>query len=108
MNEIEAIAYFEKLIKYFEDKEGEPYWSEVHNSMSRQMITVALEAMREQAERSKGCVWCKEGNKVFHDGQHFHMFCSYCGKRLEVESIDAGTIGGEMVQRALKKLEVKP
>jgi hypothetical protein len=43
---------------------------------------IALAALREKAERSKGCVWCKENNKVFHDGQHFHMFCSYCGKRL--------------------------
>ncbi len=42
-------------------------------------------ALREKLERSKGCVWCNENNKVFHDGQHFHLFCSYCGKRLEVE-----------------------
>ena len=49
-------------------------------------ITVAqIAALREQAERQRGCVWCKEDNKVFHDGQHYHMFCSYCGKRLEVE-----------------------
>jgi len=46
---------------------------------------LAIAALREKAERSKGCVWCKENNKVFHDGQHFNMFCSYCGKRLEVE-----------------------
>ena len=43
------------------------------------------EALREKQEREKGCVWCNENNKVFHDGQHFHLFCSYCGKRLEVE-----------------------
>jgi hypothetical protein len=46
---------------------------------------LAVEALEEKAERDKGCVWCKEDNKVFHDGQHFHMFCSYCGKRLEVK-----------------------
>ena len=52
-----------------------------------QVISLALEALKEKQERQKGCVWCKENNKVFHDGQHFHVFCSYCGKRLEVEHI---------------------
>jgi hypothetical protein len=37
---------------------------------------------KSKTERSKGCVWCEEDNKVFHDGQHFHFFCSYCGRRL--------------------------
>jgi ribosomal protein L24E len=46
-------------------------------------LATALTALREKLERSKGCVWCKEDSKVFHDGQHFHFFCSYCGKRLE-------------------------
>ena len=46
-------------------------------------IKSAIAALREKAER-EGCVWCKEDNKIFHDGQHFHFFCSYCGKRLEV------------------------
>ena len=48
-------------------------------------LAVIVEALREKREREKGCVWCNENNKVFHDGQHFHLFCSYCGKRLEVE-----------------------
>lgn len=56
-------------------------YAQKHN----QVISLAVEALKEKAERSKGCVWCKENNKVFHDGKHFHMFCSYCGKRLEVE-----------------------
>ena len=42
----------------------------------------AITALREQAERNKGCVWCKEDNKVTHNGEHFCFFCSYCGKRL--------------------------
>ena len=46
---------------------------------------IILTALCEKQEREKGCVWCKEDNKVFHDGQHFNMFCSYCGKRLEVK-----------------------
>ena len=50
-----------------------------------QVISLAVEALKEKAERSKGCVWCNENNKVYHDGQHFHFFCSYCGKRLEEE-----------------------
>lgn len=48
--------------------------------------TMAIAALREQAERSKGCVWCKSDSKVTHNGEHFCFFCSYCGKRLEVES----------------------
>jgi len=51
-------------------------------------IEVAIQALKEKQERQKGCVWCNENNKVFHDGKHFHMFCSYCGKRLEVKQND--------------------
>ena len=36
-------------------------------------------------EGSSGCVWCKSDNKVTHNGEHFCFFCSYCGRRLEVE-----------------------
>lgn len=54
-------------------------------AINKDVETIILEALREKAEREKGCVWCKENNKVFHDGQHFHMFCSYCGRRLEVK-----------------------
>lgn len=53
---------------------------------SNDMFNLALTALREKAEREKGCVWCNENNKVYHDGQHFHFFCSYCGKRLEVHN----------------------
>lgn len=56
-------------------------YAQKHN----QVIRLAIEALKEKQGRQKGCVWCKENNKVFHDGQHFHMFCSYCGKRLEVK-----------------------
>jgi hypothetical protein len=48
-------------------------------------LKVAIEALREQTERSKGCVWCKSDSQVTHNGEHFCFFCSYCGKRLEVE-----------------------
>lgn len=52
---------------------------------SNDMFNLALTALSEKAERSKGCVWCKSDNKVTHNGEHFCFFCSYCGKRLEVE-----------------------
>lgn len=51
----------------------------------RETMMLAAEALREQAERSKGCVWCKSDSQVTHNGEHFCFFCSYCGKRLEVE-----------------------
>ena len=75
MNEIErALATLQDLLD-----------NSIFTSRIDFALEVAIEALREQAERSRGCVWCKENNKVFHDGQHFHLFCSYCGKRLEVE-----------------------
>ena len=75
MNEIEkAITYFEALLERLGNGDSD-----------NAVCATALTALREQAEREKGCVWCNENNKVYHDGQHFHFFCSYCGKRLEVE-----------------------
>ena len=59
--------------------------NEIERLKSIDVNGAIAQALREQAEREKGCVWCKEDNKVFHDGTHFHFFCSYCGKRLEVE-----------------------
>ena len=59
MNEIVAVEYFESLIKRFEDKPDETYWGKAHNATSRDAISTALAALREQAERSSGCVWCK-------------------------------------------------
>lgn len=66
----QVVAYKEPFGKYYSEKPR---------------IEIEVETLREKQERDKGCVWCKEDNKVFHDGQHFHFFCSYCGKRLEVE-----------------------
>ena len=75
MNEIErALATLQDLLD-----------NSIFTSRIDFALEVAIESLREQAERSKGCVWCNENNKVYHDGQHFHFFCSYCGKRLEVE-----------------------
>ncbi len=75
MNEIErAIEYLEPISK--------------HPTMTGaycEHLKVAIEALREQAERSKVCVWCKSDSQVTHNGEHFCFFCSYCGKRLEVE-----------------------
>jgi hypothetical protein len=110
MNETtEAIAYFEDAIRESDEIIKECSLAlQAELNEQKEHFVVGVEALREQAERSKGCVWCKSDSQVTHNGEHFCFFCSYCGKRLEVESIDAGTIGGEMVQRALKKLEVKP
>ena len=72
----DAIKHFEGLQKRYTTQ---------HNGTQCEFVKTALSALREAEQRKKGCVWCKEDNKVFHDGQHFHFFCSYCGKRLEVE-----------------------
>ena len=62
-------------------------WVDKNGEGSDTMLAfnMAMEALREQAERSKGCVWCKSDSQVTHNGEHFCFFCSYCGKRLEVE-----------------------
>jgi hypothetical protein len=48
-----------------------------------QVISLAIEALKEKQERQKGCVWCKEDGKKSHTGKHFRFYCDYCGKELE-------------------------
>ncbi len=72
----------EKSIEYFE---------RAHETMARHGHTAPLEeinalaALYEKKKRQSGCVWCKENGMVTHNGQHYELFCSYCGRRLEVE-----------------------
>ena len=87
MTEIEqAIKYWEKFKQ--ESVEMIAKGKDRNDILAKQvpMCDIALAALREQAERSKGCVWCRDDNQVTHNGEHFCFFCSYCGKRLEVES----------------------
>ena len=60
-------------------------YADVRWGGSNDMFNLALTALSEKAEREKGCAWCKSDSKVTHNGEHFCFFCSYCGKRLEVE-----------------------
>ena len=86
MSEIERAANptIEEAIKYLE---GMIFTQDFHPSTLRAKAvnTMAIEALREKAERSRGCVWCKSDSQVTHNGEHFCFFCRYCGKRLEVE-----------------------
>jgi hypothetical protein len=82
MNEIEAISVLETRIKY---PNSDTYGGMCEAEYQQEAVVLAIEALREQAERSKGCVWCKSDSQVTHNGEHFCFFCSYCGKRLEVE-----------------------
>lgn len=87
MNEIErAIKHFEGLQKRYATQ---------HNGKHCDLVATALDALREQAERSKGCEYC---NSRFGIASH-HIneaglqagtkrvanYCPNCGKRLEVE-----------------------
>lgn len=77
MNEIyKAIEHFERLQKRYTTQ---------HNGKHCELVKTALAALREKAERENGCVLCKSDSQVTHNGEHFCFFCSYCGKRLEVE-----------------------
>jgi len=75
------------------------------------VCATALAAPREQAERSRGCEYCDDNFKFWQtqiSGEFPNVrFCPMCGRRLEAESINAGTIGGEIVQWALRELEVR-
>jgi predicted amidophosphoribosyltransferase len=47
-----------------------------------QAAHVALAALREKAEREKGCAFCNTGaHRILQNA----LYCPRCGKRLEVE-----------------------
>ena len=87
MNEIEAIEYFESLIKRFEDKPDETYWGKAHNATTRDAISTALTALREKAEISKGCEYCDDNFEFWQtqiSGELPNVcFCPMCGKKIE-------------------------
>ena len=82
MNEIEAISVLETRIKY---PNSDTYDGMCEAEYQQEAVVLAIAALREKAERSKWCVWCKSDSQVTHNGEHFCFFCSYCGKRLEEE-----------------------
>ena len=85
MNEIEAISVLETRIKY---PNSDTYGDMCESEYQQEAVDIAREALREQAERSKGCEYCKP---LFTGGTNARLldsnavFCSRCGKRLEVE-----------------------
>ena len=94
MNNSETIKYFESLLKRFEDKPDDTYWGKVHNATSREALSAALSALREQAEREKGCEYCNSAlAPLYKISTNWHpsfalfepAVCPVCGKRLEVE-----------------------
>ena len=100
MNEIEkAITYFEALLERLGNGDSD-----------NAVCATALTALREQAERSKGCEYCLQGEdlaygldsmqrtgRIYIDGNLLTAdlysesmavavcYCPICGKRLEVE-----------------------
>ena len=95
MNEIyKTIEHFEHLQKRYTTQ---------HNGKHCELVKTALAALREKAEREKGCEWCidmgdfdrfehyridREGNAEVHAHMvlaNLSRFCPMCGKRLEVE-----------------------
>ena len=62
-----------------------PYTGVEYCDKEYKAVQIAIAALREQAERIKGCLFGKSDSQVTHNGEHFCFFCSYCGKRLEVE-----------------------
>ena len=94
MDKIElAICSLEMLraLMLFDPLTGEDISLDSLNRDNRELYdsaAVAITALTEQAERSKGCVWCKSDSQVTHNGEHFCFFCSYCGKRLDNQYCD--------------------
>ena len=58
-----------------------------HSDAEFLALEAAKEALREQAERSKGCVSCDGGfgDNTVEFKKLGYTTCPYCGKRLEVE-----------------------
>ena len=81
MNEIyKAIEHFEHLQKRYATQ---------HNGKHCELVKTALAALREQAEREKGCEYCDDNFKFWQtqiSGELPNVrYCPMCGKRLEVE-----------------------
>jgi hypothetical protein len=83
MNEIE------RAIKDFKDFKQAGY---THSELpSSWHIELALAALREKAEREKGCDWCQQKHNRYLFTQiadlnaETPIACPWCGKRLEVE-----------------------
>lgn len=98
MNEIEAISVLETRIKY---PNSDTYGGMCEAGYQQEAVVLAIEALREQAERAKGCAHCNDTRctTCCHFGwspeickrcenQDIYKprpFCQFCGKRLEVE-----------------------
>ena len=81
----EQISALKKGYSLLEKSDVSAYQTIEYCESEYAAVELALAALREKQERSKGCVWCKSDSQVTHNGEHFCFFCSYCGKRLEVE-----------------------
>ena len=55
MNEIEAISVLETRIKY---PNSDTYGGMCEAEYQQEAVVLAIDALREQAERSRGCEWC--------------------------------------------------
>ena len=73
----------DKAIKHY--KSLQKRYTTQHNGIHCEYVALAIQALQEQQKRQSGCVCCKENGMVTHNGQHYELFCSYCGRRLEVE-----------------------
>lgn len=95
MNEIEAISVLETRIKY---PNSDTYGGMCEAEYQQEAVVLAIEALREQAEREKGCEYCEVLTpdsvigfalpSIYPDCE-FDLVtithCPMCGKRLEVE-----------------------
>ena len=79
MSEIEqAVEYFEGLIARLGNGEDD-----------NRICVTALDALREKAEREKGCDWCQQKHNRYLFTQiaalnaETPIACPWCGKRLE-------------------------
>ncbi len=107
MRLIEAISVLETRIKY---PNSDTYGGMCEAEYQQEAVVLAIEALREQAERNKGCGFCcyqEHPDKTFYpkEGYAFYAgfskqidvdafdeietdeikYCPMCGKRLEVE-----------------------
>lgn len=107
MNEIEAISVLETRIKY---PNSDTYDGMCEAEYQQEAVVLAIEALREQEERKKGCEYCLQGEdlayghdsmqrtvRIYIDGNLLTAdlysesmavavcCCPICGREVEVE-----------------------
>ena len=94
-----AIEWFSDEKEYFVNMEGLPFADATESAnyrKGRMALDTALTALREKAERERGCAYCNESKHLYHEAGPTTRMDSYmcvCDDQLEVELWQSGNSG---------------